>query len=94
MKFLIFFLITIGFTRCNQKTDVQRLVEFINKPANKITQKITIGDVEMISKWLPASYRDLGLTGGKGAAEKRNDDTDYCYFNVRFEKGGGDKPDK
>jgi len=72
---------------CKHKTLQQRFAGFINDPANKITQKITVGNITATIKWMPAGYRRMidSLTG-------ENDE--YDYFNVKFDKTGEDKPSR
>lgn len=91
-----FFLITLVIS-CTNRSPQQRLAAFINDPENKIVQHIQVGDVKVVSKWLPFQYRN-GATGNAAPtldnpqSEGRTPNEDYCYFNVRFEKTTVEKP--
>lgn len=85
------FLLIILLLGCSQRSARQKLQDFINDPDNKIIQSIRIGNVTMISKWIPF-YPQL-----TNAAEKdRNEpaEEDYYYFHVRLENPSTEKPVK
>ena len=71
----------VGFCRCT--THQQGLAEFINDPENKITQKISIGNINTMVKWLPEEYRRLSAAASTG---KINESDDYYYFNAKFDR--------
>lgn len=75
---------------CHLPDSQQRYINYINDPDHKITQKITIGDVQVSIKWLPEDYRKLN-TPDSGAAPTGEG---FHYFDIRFEKAAGDKPSK
>jgi len=79
--------ILLAIAGCNHKTPRQKFAELVNDPGNKITQKITVGNVTATIKWMPAGYRRMidSLT-------EENDE--YNYFNVKFEKIEENKPSK
>lgn len=87
----IFWFALVAIAACRQLSMEQRLKLFMEDPANKIKQSITIGDVGVVAKFLPASYRSLvdkrEITPGV-----RNDQ--FYYFNVKFSRKTGDKPAK
>lgn len=76
---------------CQQKTPEQQLRAFVEDPDNKITQKISVGDVGVVTRFLPSSYRSL-------IEEKKHsintDGDDYYYFDVTFNKNTLEKPSK
>jgi len=84
-------LMLILFFACRQKTPEVSLKSYVDDPVNKITQTITIGDISIVTKFLPASYRSL--MGNKQDSIIKEDDRFY-YFNVKFDKKAGDKPAK
>ena len=75
---------------CHQKTPEDKLRGFVENPANKITQAITTGDVSIVAKFLPASYRSI--TDGQDSTGKENER--FYYFNVKFNKKDLNKPSK
>ena len=91
MKIILVFIaaVLIG---CKQKTINQRLVDYINNPTNKITQKIKIGEVGVEVKWLPYDVRRLMALDRKSADTDFLIDDAYNYFNVKFEKDRNEKP--
>jgi hypothetical protein len=76
---------------CKHKDPEERLKDFVEDPANKITQKITIGDVGIVTKFLPASYRTL-MNNSKDSAGENGQN--FYYFDVKFNKKMGEKPAK
>jgi hypothetical protein len=78
---------------CKNKTPEQRLVDYISNPKNKITQMIKIGGTQATIKLLTDEYR-----GNRDSSNTVNLDNSsgesYYYFNVRFDKTAGDKPEK
>jgi len=70
----------------------QRLKSFMEDPDNKIKQSITIGDVGVVTKFLPASYRSLMNKQDDAMPDSKEDP--FYYFNVKFNKKPGDKPEK
>src|SRR5688572_16864997 len=88
MKWMGIFMMMFVFA-CSQKTQEERLKSYVDDPGNKVTQTITIGDVSMVAKYLPAPYRSL----------MRNDSTmdeaeRFYYFDIKIDKKAGDKPEK
>src|SRR5687768_9142996 len=90
MKMLGIIMLMLLFA-CRQKTPELRLKSYVDDPDNKITQTITIGDISVVTKFLPISYRSL--IGNKQDSIVEEDDKFY-YFNVKFDKKAGDKPAK
>ena len=81
---------TVG---CVSKTTQQKYVDHINDPDNKIVQRISIGGVTATAKWLPPDYRRLmNKEDNKNQAGGEQDA--FYYFNVKFDKREGTKPDK
>jgi hypothetical protein len=78
---VVFFLACLG---CRHKTPQQKFADYINDPENKITQKITVGNVTSTLKWMLSDYRRLIDT----TIEEMDG---YNYFNIKFEKGGENK---
>lgn len=78
--YLLFLLLVIG---CDQRSPQQCLVDFMNDPENKIKQTIQVGDVRIIVKLLPQSYRASTATK-----------EDYWYFSVKIEIRQKEKPAK
>lgn len=76
---------------CKHKDPEERLKDFVEDPVNKITQKITIGDVGIVTKFLPASYRLLMNSRNDLAGE---DGQKFYYFDVQLNKTMGEKPAK
>jgi hypothetical protein len=76
-------------TACNHKTVEQRYVDFINDPDNKIVQKIKVGNVEAVMKWVSPQYQKLI---SKNKMETQDDG--FFYFNAKFNKKSSDKPSK
>lgn len=76
---------------CKNKTPEQRFADYITDPKNKITQVIKVGETQATIKLMTNEYRnsliriDTGKTDGGG---------EYYYFNIRFDKSVGDKPDQ
>jgi len=75
---------------CGQKAPELRVKSYVDDPDNKITQTITIGEVAVVAKYLPAPYRSL--MGNQPDSLKEEDV--FYYFNVKFNKITGDKPAK
>lgn len=93
------FVSTLLIISCTNQSPQQRLAAFINDPENKIVQSILVGDVKVVSKWLPFQYRNGQLATGNEVpshdnpqSEGRAPHEDYSYFNVRFEKTTVEKP--
>lgn len=76
---------------CRQKTVEQELKAFVDDPDNKITQRITVGDVRVVTKFLPPSYRSL-MSEKKDSMNNPGDG--YYYFDVKFNKNTTEKPSK
>lgn len=70
---------------CRCTTHQQGLAEFVNDPKNKITQRITIGNIHTMVKWLPEEYRRLSASGTANTG-KINESDSYYYFNARFDR--------
>ena len=62
---------------CNKRSAEEKLKQFVDDSDNKITQQITVGDVGIVTKYLPSSYRELA-GNNRVAATEPNDD--YYYF--------------
>ena len=87
----IFWIGLISIAGCTAISPEQRLKTFMEDPDNKIRQSITIGDVAVVTKFLPASYRSL-MSGYDAMPDKKEDP--FYYFNIKFNKKPGDKPEK
>lgn len=86
-------LLLIMISGCARQSGQQGYVAYINNPAHKILQQIEVGQVQTTVKWLPAAYRNLGKEMS-GADEPDNDAAGLCFFDVRFDKTKGEKPEK
>jgi hypothetical protein len=75
-------------TGCWSKTPEQRYVEYINDPGKKITQVIKVGNTQATLKLLTDEYRNFL------DSNIRDSSNPYYYFNIRFDKSSGDKPEK
>jgi hypothetical protein len=84
-------MVLLFISACKQKSPEEKLKNFVEDPDNKITQKITVGDVGIITKFLPASYRSL--MGEEKDSIKGNKEQFY-YFNVKFNRRATEKPAK
>jgi hypothetical protein len=88
---IMIFVISLYMSACSQIGKEQSLKAFVDDPGNKITQVITVGDVGVVSRFLPDSYRSL-------IEEKKdpisNGNKGFYYFNIKFNKKVTDKPDK
>jgi hypothetical protein len=82
---LALFIIAAG---CKHKTPEQRYVEYINDPDKKITQVIKVGNTQATLKLLTDEYRNFSDTSAEDSSGR------YYYFNMRFDRSGGDKPEK
>lgn len=82
----MFIILTI--VGCRSKTDRERLDEFVNDESNKVTQKITVGNTSVTSKWLPSNYRAIKMLG-MDLTEDSQQHSSYAYYMVRFDKNGG-----
>lgn len=83
----------IAVSGCRQNTDEQRYINYINDPKYKITQKITVGDVQATIKWLPLKYRQFRkIKSAEDSSMASNDD--FYFFDVRFDKSKGEKPSR
>jgi hypothetical protein len=76
---------------CKHKEPEERLKDFVEDPVNKITQKIMIGDVGIVTKFLPAPYRLLMNSRKDSVGEDREK---FYYFDVKLNKTMGEKPAK
>ncbi len=76
---------------CKEKSPVEKLKSYVEDPDNKITQRITVGDVVVVTRFLPASYRSL--MNEEKDTMPGNEDRFY-YFDVKFNKNPADKPAK
>lgn len=65
---------------CQTKSKQQQFVDFVSDPDNGITQKIRIGETDVIAKYLPY-YQST-------TAKSEN----YYYFDVSFSTIKGEKP--
>jgi hypothetical protein len=75
---------------CSNKNPEKRLRDFVEDPDNKITQRITIGDVGIVTRLLPSSYRSL-MTKEKDSTINKEE---FCYFDVKFNRKATDKQGK
>ncbi len=80
----------IVMTGCKQAVTEQGYINYINDPKYKITQQIKVGDVQATVKWLPAAYRQL--KNKKTGIDTTGTDDGFYFFDVRFDKTGGEKP--
>jgi hypothetical protein len=80
-------------TGCKSKISLNEYGDYLNNPRNKITQKIEIGGVEASMKWIPSDYYRLMRKRDKESEDSLAED-DYYYFNAKFEKTEGEKPEK
>lgn len=81
-------LVSIGlllFMGCTAKNSSVVFSEYINDPKNKITQKITIGDIQTTVKWLPIQYREMN-NPVRSAGTFANMEDEFYYFDVRFDR--------
>jgi hypothetical protein len=87
---IVFLLLIFG---CKNKTPEQRFVDYISNPENKITQVIKIGDTQATIKLLTNEY----MRGRNSSNTDKQDSSSggaYYYFNMRFDKSAGDRPEK
>ena len=91
MKMRIIVMVLLFASACKQKSPEEKLRNFVEDPDNKITQRITVGDVGIITKFLPASYRSL-MNEEKDSLQ--HNDERFYYFDVKFSKYAIDKPAK
>lgn len=68
---------------CQNKNPEKELRSFVEEPANKITQKITIGDVGIVTRFMPKSYRFL-MKREKDSMQDSGEQ--FYYFDVKFSK--------
>jgi hypothetical protein len=87
----IFWIGLFSIAGCKELPIEQQLKVFMEDPDNKIKQSITIGDVGIVTKFLPASYRSL-MSKNNAIPDSKVDP--FYYFNVKFNKKPGDKPEK
>lgn len=88
VKCLLAVLLT-GAVACRSKSPERKMVEYVNDPDNKIKQEITIGNTKATIRLMPDEYQqylDSTRTDTAGSG--------YYYFNVRFDREGGVKPEK
>lgn len=78
---------------CKHMTAEQKYADHINDPDNKMIQRITVGEITATAKWLPDAYRRL-ISNSDSAGYMDNAIDPYYYFDVKFDKRAGDKPDK
>jgi hypothetical protein len=87
-RWIVFLFLFFG---CKNKTPEEKFADYVSNPKNKITQVIKVGETQARLKLLTDEYRnslvgaDTVTTEGSGV---------YYYFNMRFDKSVGDKPDK
>jgi len=89
-KWVLAILLIVG---CKGRTSESEFADYINNPKNKITQKIKIGEVQASMKWIPQEYHNLMSKRYDGKADGVMQDKFY-YFNAKFEKIEGEKPEK
>ena len=89
MSKLVIIIVVMILSACSSKSYEQRLKSYVDDPGNKITQEITIGNVNVVTRFLPKSYRSL-VNKEDSAANKES----FYYFDVKFNKKDGDKPAK
>ncbi len=76
---------------CKTKSTEKNYIDYINDPENKITQRIKIGEVQAIMKWMPPDYYKL-ISRSRQAGDTLSGTG--LYFNAKFEKTTGEKPVK
>ena len=57
MRIIVLVLLLVS--ACRQKSPEEKLRDFVEDPDNKITQRIKVGDVGIVTRFLPVSYRLL-----------------------------------
>jgi hypothetical protein len=82
-------ILLIFFLACKSETPEQQFRHFIDDPKNKITQKIAVGDVQVVTRFLPESYR---LLMSKQSVKEQEDN--YYHFSVKLDKQLPGKLDK
>ena len=87
-EFMIVVLVVLS--ACSAKSYEEQLKSYVDDPGNKITQTITVGDVQMVTKYLPSYYRELA-GNNKNAS---GDQDGYCYFDVKLNTKKPEKPAK
>jgi len=93
MRKQIIIIALVIISACSSQNHEQQLKSYVDDPDNKITQAITVGDVGVVSRFLPASYRSLYKPGNETQTSEVKADN-YYYFNVKFNKKVTDKQDK
>jgi hypothetical protein len=76
---------------CKNKTPEEKFADYVSNPKNKITQVIKVGETQAIIKLLTDEYRNSLIRTDTGTTDRSGE---YYYFNMRFDKSVGDKPDK
>jgi hypothetical protein len=88
----IFFLLLMA--SCRHPSQKEKLAAYVNDPANKITQRIEKGGVQVTAKFFPEDYNlILNKSRGDSTAWAASGDGFY-YFDIKFDKQGTDKPSK
>ena len=88
MTIRILVMVLLFILACKQKSPEEKLKNFVDDPDNNITQKITVGDVGVVTKFLPASYRSLM---GEEKDSIQDNKERFYYFDVKFNKETTDK---
>jgi len=86
MEKLLILVVLIIMSACSAKSNEQQLKSYVDDPDNKITQQITIGNVNVTTRYLPGMYRSLM---NKGDSVEKDDG--FYYFNVKFNRNEAGK---
>jgi hypothetical protein len=85
---IVFLFLLFG---CKNKTPEEQFAAYISNPKNKITQVIKVGETQATIKLQTDAIRNALMRNDTGPV---NQEGAYYYFNIRFDKSVGDKPDK
>ncbi len=84
----------VAATGCTQKAGEQQFIDYINNPRHNITQQLKVGDVQTTVKWVPDEYQELKNRKSADSSETLTNNAGFYFFDVRFDKVKGDKPEK
>jgi hypothetical protein len=84
-------LVLLVVSACNPKNQEEKLKNFVESRSHKITQSITVGDVAIVSRFLPQAYRLLMDRSGDSMISEGDR---FFYFDIQFNKNGNFKPEK
>jgi hypothetical protein len=84
-------LVLLVVSACNPKNQEEKLKNFVESRSHKITQSITVGDVAIVSRFLPQAYR---LLMGRSGDSMVSEGDRFFYFDVKFSKNGNFRPEK